>query len=108
MLSDYDLHPTLATSDVSRAKGWYAEKMGWQPTKELEGYARYELGPSGFAVYESPSAGTAQNTVMFWLVDSVTAEVRRLRDRGVTFVEYDLGDIKTVSVQMTDTGRHPA
>src|SRR5258708_32807960 len=109
MLSDYDLHPTLATSDVSRAKGWYAEKMGWQPTQELEGYARYELGPSAFAVYESPSAGTAQNTVMFWFVDSVSAEVRRLRDRGLTFEEYDFGDFKTVDAVMTDpSGNHTA
>lgn len=104
MLKGYDLHATLASSDVERAKRWYAEKLGWEPTKEMPGYAKYEFGPSAFAVYESPNAGTAKNTVLFWLVESVAAEVARLRERGLTFEEYDFGDYKTVDGVMTDPG----
>ena len=109
MLKDYDIHATLATSDVERAKRWYAEKLGWKPTLEFEGYARFELGPSAFAVYESPSAGTAKNTVLYWIVDDTTAEVARLRGRGVIFEDYDFGDFKTVDGVMTDpSGNHTA
>jgi catechol 2,3-dioxygenase-like lactoylglutathione lyase family enzyme len=104
MLKDYDMHATLASSDTQRARQWYAEKLGWEPAKELPGFLRYELGPSAFSVFETPSAGTAQNTVLFWLVDNVPSEVRRLRDRGVTFEEYDFGEIKTVDGVMTDPG----
>jgi catechol 2,3-dioxygenase-like lactoylglutathione lyase family enzyme len=109
MLKDYDMHATLASSDVARAKRWYAEKLGLTPAKELPGYLKFEFGPSAFSVYESPSAGTAKNTVLFWLVDSVAAEVARLRDRGVTFEDYDFGDFKTVDGVMTDpSGNHTA
>lgn len=104
MLKDYDLHPTLATSDIARAKRWYADRVGWEPTKELPGYLKFEFGPSAFAVYESPNAGTAKNTVLFWLVNDAATELRRLRDRGVTFEEYDFGDFRTVDGVMTDPG----
>jgi catechol 2,3-dioxygenase-like lactoylglutathione lyase family enzyme len=102
MLKDYDLHATLASSDVERAKRWYAEKLGWQPSRELPGYARYDFGPSAFAIYKSPSAGTAQNTVLYWLVKDAKAEVARLRDRGLMFEDYDFGDYRTVDGVMTD------
>ncbi len=104
MLKDYDLHATLASPDVKAATRWYADKLGWTPAKELEGYARFDFGPSAFAIYESPSAGTAKNTVLYWLVDDVTTEVARLRGRGLTFEDYDFGDFRTVDGVMTDPG----
>jgi catechol 2,3-dioxygenase-like lactoylglutathione lyase family enzyme len=109
MLKDYDMHATLASSDTGRAKQWFADKLGWAPTKELEGYLKYEVGPTAFSVFETPSAGTAKNTVLFWIVADAAAEVRRLRDRGVVFEEYDFGDFKTVEGVMTDPeGNHTA
>ena len=109
MLKDYDLHATLATSDAERAKAWYAEKLGWKPAKEFPGYLRYDFGPSAFAVYESPSAGTAKNTVLYWIVESVQDEVRRLREHGLEFEAYDFGDYRTVDGVMTDpSGNHTA
>jgi len=101
MLKDYDIHATLATSDTERAKRWFSEKLGWEPAEEFEGFLKYHLGPSAFSVYETPSAGTAKNTVMYWVVASVADEVARLRGRGVTFEEYDFGEIKTVGGVMT-------
>ena len=109
MLKDLDIHATLATADTARAKQWFADKLGWQPSKAFEGFLRYELGPTAFTVYETPSAGTAQNTVLFWLVDDVGSEVARLRGRGVVLEEYDFGDFKTVDGVMTDPdGNHTA
>lgn len=102
MLKDHDLHATLASSDVERAKRWYADKLGWRPARELPGYARYDFGPSAFAIYESPSAGTAKNTVLYWLVKDAKAEVGRLRERGLAFEDYDFGDYRTVDGVMTD------
>jgi catechol 2,3-dioxygenase-like lactoylglutathione lyase family enzyme len=106
MLKDYDIHATLATSDANRAKRWYADNLGWQPEREFPGYLRYAVGPTKFAVYETPSAGTAENTVLAWIVENVPDEVRRLRDRGVRFEAYDFGDIKTVDGVMTDPDGH--
>src|SRR5262245_41209321 len=104
MLKDHDLHATLATRDVVQATHWFADKLGWQPALRVEGYARYDVGPTAFAVYESASAGTAGNTVLYWIVQDAAAEVRRLRERGVVFEDYDFGEWKTVDGVMTDPG----
>ena len=102
VVTDAPFHPSLAVRDLAKATSWYAEKLGWQPTKEPEGVATYKVGESLFSLYQSDYAGTAKNTVMNWSVDDVRAEVARLRDRGVTFEEYDFGEVKTVDGIMSD------
>jgi catechol 2,3-dioxygenase-like lactoylglutathione lyase family enzyme len=102
MLSEAPFHPSLAVSDLAKASSWYAEKLGWQPVLELSGLAIYKVGEAYFTLYESPYAGTAKNTVMNWSVDDVRAVVARLRDRGVTFEDYDFGEVRTVDGIMSD------
>ncbi len=97
VITDAPIHPSLATSDLARARRWYADRLGWEPTIEPPGVLVYELAPgSAFTIFETPFAGTAKNTVMNWVVPSVGDAVARLRDRGVTFEEYDFGEFKTV------------
>ena len=107
MLSDFPVHPSLAASDVKRARAWYADKLGWEPTIEPPGVLVYELGgaDSAFTIFETPFAGTAKNTVMNWAVPNVRATVGRLRARGVTFEDYDFGDFRTVDGIMRETSR---
>jgi catechol 2,3-dioxygenase-like lactoylglutathione lyase family enzyme len=102
VLRDYPIHASLATSDVPTARAWYADKLGWEPTREWPDLLVYDVGHTQFSVYPTPSAGSAKNTVMFWLVDDLAAEMARLRERGVTFEEYDFGEIKTVDGVMSD------
>jgi hypothetical protein len=40
-------------------------------------------------VYQSGYAGTNQATAVSWEVDDVSAEVKSLQQKGVTFEEYD-------------------
>jgi len=47
-------------------------------------------------VYPSQFAGTNQATAAAWQVDDLAAVVAALRERGVVFEEYDLGEIRTV------------
>ena len=97
VITDAPIHPSLATRDLAKAREWYSEKLGWDPTIEPPGVLVYELGPgSAFTIYETPFAGTAKNTVMNWAVPDVRDAVASLRGRGVTFEEYDLGEFKTV------------
>ncbi len=35
MLESFPIAPTLSASDVERAKAWYADKLGLQPTIEM-------------------------------------------------------------------------
>jgi|SRR4051812_41956807 catechol 2,3-dioxygenase-like lactoylglutathione lyase family enzyme len=95
MLRDYPLNPTLATADVKRARAWYAEKLGWEPAFEMEGFAMYRVGPGTITIYETQFAGTAQNTVAILNVRDLDATMARLRSRGVVFEDYDFGDFKT-------------
>lgn len=95
MLSGVEIHPTLPASDIERAKRWYQEKLGLTPTDENAGNVRFGEGLSEFGVYPSQFAGTNQATAAAFMVDDIEATVSALRDRGVTFEEYDMGDLKT-------------
>ena len=101
-ITEAPVHPNLATADLARAKAWFAEKVGWQPILEPEGTLVYEVGDSHFTVYRTVFAGSARNTVMNWNVPDIGTEVARLRARGVTFENYDFGEIRTVDGIMTD------
>jgi len=104
MLSDFRVHPSLATADTARARTWYAEKLGIEPAREWEGLLVYSMPPTMFTVFQAASAGTAQNTVAIWLVDDLRAEVARLRARGLVFEELDYGDDdRTIDGIMTST-----
>lgn len=97
MITEAPIHPSLAVADLPRSKSWYAEVLAWEPSLEPPGLAEYKVGDSFFTVYESEFAGTAKNTVMNWVVPDLHPEAARLRDRGLTFEDYDFGEIKTVN-----------
>ncbi len=103
-ITDASIHATLAVADLERARAWYADKLGWEPLSlaEVPGTLIYKVGDSYFTFYPTQFAGTAKNTVMNWNVDDLAAEVARLRGRGVTFEEYDFGEIKTEDGVMRD------
>ena len=92
----------LAAADIGRAKAWYADKLGFVPRREFDGLLNYTSGPTRFSVYETPSAGTARNTVAVWRVDDLRAEVALLRSHGVVFEDVDLGDAQTTDGILTD------
>jgi catechol 2,3-dioxygenase-like lactoylglutathione lyase family enzyme len=102
MLTDAPFHPSLAVADLAKARAWYSDRLGWDPVLEPPGTAIYQIGESSFSLYESEFAGTAKNTVMNWSVNDVRTEVKLLRERGVTFEDYDFGEVKTVDGVMAD------
>ena len=102
MITDAPVHASLAAVDLARARAWYADKLGWEPSMEAAGLLVYDALGSNFTLFETPNAGTAKNTVMTWNVADMAATVARLREGGVVFEEYDYGDYKTVDGVMTD------
>ena len=102
MLSEFSIHPSLAASDVKRARSWYADKLQLLPTREYDDLLEYRVGDSVLTVYDSPNAGSAKNTVAVENVPDLRAEVAGLKTRGVVFEDYDFGDWKTVDGVMTD------
>jgi catechol 2,3-dioxygenase-like lactoylglutathione lyase family enzyme len=98
MLSSLHVHPTIPASDLNRARRFYAEKLGFNPTREMPGGLIYECGGgSWFVLYPSQGAGTAQHTVAGWETGDIVADVAALKARGVVFEEYDLPNFKTVN-----------
>ena len=102
MFSEVPLRPTLPAADMTRAKAWYADKLGLNPVEE-DGFggAWYETGGAQFLLYPSTFAGTNQATAASMTVDDFDGAVTNLREHGVAFHDFDIDDYKTVDGVLT-------
>jgi catechol 2,3-dioxygenase-like lactoylglutathione lyase family enzyme len=97
MLTRFPIHATAAAIDLPRARRWYEEKLGLTPEREDPGGVWYHFaGDTWLYLYATPSAGTAQNTIAGWTVQDIETVMADLRRRGVTFEDYDFGELRTV------------
>jgi catechol 2,3-dioxygenase-like lactoylglutathione lyase family enzyme len=100
--------PTIAVSDLGRARKFYEETLGLKFMDESPGGIRFQAGNGTWVfVYPSQYAGTNQATCMSFEVDDIQATVKELRDRGVTFEDYDFPGLKTVD-GIADLGQEKA
>lgn len=97
MRDPLSIYTVLPAADLDRARAFYRDKLGLEPTIEKPGMLAYS-GPSGyiFQIYETSTVGTAQNTQMGWSTSDLDSDVAELRSRGVVFEEYDLPGLTTV------------
>jgi len=99
MLSDHQACTPLPASDIWRAREFYEEGLGFEPVdvNPDTGEATYRCAAgTWFFIHPSPTAGTNQATALAFMVPDLETEMDELRDRGVTFEEYDLPDFTTV------------
>jgi predicted enzyme related to lactoylglutathione lyase len=109
MLKNYPIVPYLPATDVARARRFYEEKVGLTPREEVAGGVVYECGSGSWIfLYQSAGAGTSEASQAFWQVQDVEREVRELKSRGVTFIDYDLPGLKTVDGIATMDGTRGA
>jgi predicted enzyme related to lactoylglutathione lyase len=95
MLEKSSVTANIPAADLARARQFYADKLGLTPSQELEGVLLvYRTSGSEFSVYETEYAGQSGHTIAQWHVDDVDAEVRQLKDKGVTFEHYDLPGVE--------------
>jgi len=86
----------LPARDAARAKSWYADKLGLKPVEDFaENGAAYDIGGTRVFLYPTQFAGTAQHTVLSFSTDDLAGDMKSLRARGVSFLDYDLPDLKT-------------
>ncbi len=92
MLNSGTVTANIPAGDLKRARDFYADKLGLTPAVEMEGVMLIykTAGGSTFSVYQTEYAGQAGHTIAQWHVDDVDKEVRDLKDKGITFEEYDL------------------
>ncbi|GAB4067119.1 VOC family protein [Angustibacter speluncae] len=96
MLTDGTVTANIPAADLDRARTFYTDMLGLQPTDEVTGEVlRYETaGGTTFQVYRTDFAGTAGHTIAQWHVDDIEAEVRALQAKGLVFETYDLPGVE--------------
>jgi catechol 2,3-dioxygenase-like lactoylglutathione lyase family enzyme len=92
--------PVIPVSDLERALSFYTDKVGLEMGERYEVPAenpmvRLRSGNGTVLVYKSVGAGEARHTLAAFVVDDIESAVADMRNRGVTFEEYEMGDIKT-------------
>jgi catechol 2,3-dioxygenase-like lactoylglutathione lyase family enzyme len=105
MLQEGQVFASIPAADLARATAWYEEKLGLTPTMDMPGGHMYQCGDgTAFVVYETSFAGTGQHTIAGWRVGDLAKEMAELRNRGVTFEDYDLPGLKTTDGVATMEG----
>jgi len=95
MLNDYAAIATLGVSDLSRAREFYENVLGFTPRSDVADGVVYSAGSGAFLVYPSAYAGTNKATAMSFQVreDAFDAEVADLRAKGIEFQTFDIEGI---------------
>jgi catechol 2,3-dioxygenase-like lactoylglutathione lyase family enzyme len=83
MLAKARVVPTLAVSDIERARRFYEARLGFEAEAVLEKTVRYRCGGgTGLAIFERPMEAV-DRTVAAFEVEDIEQEVRELRQREV-------------------------
>jgi predicted enzyme related to lactoylglutathione lyase len=98
MISNAQLTPILPVADVSRATGFYRDRLGLKDLGDEPGGNHVLQTGSGATIALMPADEGAQtsHTVLTFEVRNIDDEIRDLQGRGVGFLDYDLPDLKTV------------
>jgi catechol 2,3-dioxygenase-like lactoylglutathione lyase family enzyme len=108
MLENAKVATRLPAQDLERARTFYAQKLGLEPTEERSGGLRYRLAGGEFALFQSSGAPTGEHTQIAFEVEDIDAAVAELRDRGVVFEEYDLPGLSTRDGIAEIEGNYPS
>ncbi len=87
---------TIPATNHAETRRFYEQVLGLDVAQEHPAGVQFRTGQSYLALYKAPVAGTAQHTLGTFEVDDIEAAVKALRERGVTFEEYDSSQVKTV------------
>jgi predicted enzyme related to lactoylglutathione lyase len=109
MLQNSPMFSYIPAKDVSRARRFYEQKLGFKPKQEIAGGVVYEFGDhTACFLYPTDNAGTSKASQAFWQVDDVEREVAELKSRGVKFEDYDMPGEKSPSGVVTAGGAKAA
>jgi catechol 2,3-dioxygenase-like lactoylglutathione lyase family enzyme len=108
MLAHGRVATRLPAQDLERARRFYAEKLGLEPSEERPGGLLYRGASGEFALFASAGAPSGAHTQMGWEVDDLAAVVAGLRARGVVFEEVDVPGLRTVDGIAEVSGNYPS
>jgi catechol 2,3-dioxygenase-like lactoylglutathione lyase family enzyme len=108
MLDNADVATRLPAQDLARARAFYSDKLGLEPSEERPGGLLYHGAGGTFALFASAGAPSGAHTQMAWDVDDIEAAVAQLTARGVVFEEYDRPGLRTVNGIVEVAGNYPS
>jgi catechol 2,3-dioxygenase-like lactoylglutathione lyase family enzyme len=108
MLANARVAARIPVQSLERARAFYSERLGLEPSEERDGGLLYRAASGEFALFESAGSSPGTFTQMAWEVDDIEATVAKLQARGVVFEEVDLPGLKTVSGIAAITGNYPS
>ena len=89
--------PYVPVSDRRRAIDFYTGTLGLELYEETGGDVIFAAGGGTLVgAYETDHAGKAGHTLAAFFVDDLDATMASLRERGITFEDYDFPELKTV------------
>lgn len=98
MFENLSATAVLPAKDIDRARRWWHDVLGRDPvySDEASGSLFFDVGGTLVLVYATSFAGTAQNTALNLESDDLDRDVAALRERGISFHDYDFPGLKTV------------
>jgi catechol 2,3-dioxygenase-like lactoylglutathione lyase family enzyme len=108
VLNDARVATRIPVRDLNRAKGFYADKLGLEPSEERPGGLLYRCGKGEFALFESAGTSPGTFTQMAFEVDDLRATVAALKARGLEFEEVDIPGLETVDGIAEVEGNYPS
>jgi catechol 2,3-dioxygenase-like lactoylglutathione lyase family enzyme len=108
VLKDGRVATRIPVQDLDRARRFYAEKLGLEPSEERPGGLLYRCASGEFALFESAGSSPGTFTQMGWDVDDIDATVAELKARGVVFEEVDIPGLETVDGIAEVAGNYPS
>jgi predicted enzyme related to lactoylglutathione lyase len=96
MLNTSRVEANIPAGDLTRARDFYADKLGLTPIRDVMGVNLvYETtGGTRFNIYETAYAGQAGHTIAQFHVDDLDAEVHDLQAKGVNFEVYEMPGVR--------------
>src|SRR5215469_2746439 len=108
MLENGAVATRLPAQDLERARAFYAEKLGLEPTEERSGGLLYRCARGEFALFQTGGTPSGSHTQMAWQVDDIDAVVAQLGARGVVFEDYDMPGLATAGGIAEVAGNYPS
>jgi catechol 2,3-dioxygenase-like lactoylglutathione lyase family enzyme len=98
----------LPAQDLDRARAWYRDMLGLEPSETREGGLLYRMGDGEFALFASAGAPSGQHTQMGFEVDDIRAAVAELKARGVVFEDAGIPGLPMVDSVVEVPGNYPS
>lgn len=104
MLGNAKALATLPAEDIPRAIKFYTEVLGLQVSQSDEDSALFEAGENSQIFMYLRGRSQVEHTGLTFTVADIQSVVEGLIERGVTFEQYDFGEIKTNELGIAEVG----